>query len=650
MIKNILSSVPLVLAVLYLSCTSASKRWIIESPDKSHQMAVFFKDGQLYYNIFLKTAKKKVQILDDSPLGIHRQDQSFVTPLVFMGKEGPDKVEENYTLVHGKQTGIKSVSNLTTLMFANSSGMRLELIVRAFNDGIAFRYRFPDEDSTLYTVTGEETGFRIPPAAAGFMQPHDNPSKWTPAYETYYEKNVHAGTASPMEAGWSFPVLFELENRNWVLITEALLDGRYCATRLAQQVDNNVYKIRFPDPGEGEGVGRVEPKSPLPWATPWRVILFGESLASIVQSTIVTDLSPDCTLDDVSWILPGRVSWSWWSEQDSPKNFKRLKDFIDLAAEMDWEYSLIDANWDEMGGPKIRQLVSYGTQKNVGILLWYNSGGAHNIVTEKPRDRMHERSIRRREFEYLQKLGVKGVKVDFFQSDKQDRIRQYIGILEDAADYQLLVNFHGCTLPRGWSRTYPNLMSMEAVRGAECYIFDEKYPASAPWHNTILPFTRNVVGPMDYTPVTFSDNAYPHLTSYAHELALSVVFQSGWQHMADKAESYQALPAAPKQFLKNVPVVWEKTRFVDGYPGKYAVLARRHGETWYIAGINGEKSGQEIELDLAFLGDARYRGVVIADGDDAGRFSTADITITPAEKVPVTMGPFGGFVMRLVRI
>ncbi|MBN1995933.1 glycoside hydrolase family 97 protein [candidate division KSB1 bacterium] len=634
---------------LYLGCMSGTSNWLITSPDKIHQMSVFLQDGRLYYDVILKTASGKVRVVEKSPLGIQRDDQSFVEPLVFMGKTGPDVIEEKYSLSHGKKTECAASSFQTTLLFANQAGTRFEFIVRAFNDGIAFRYRFPDEDSTLYTITGEETGFKIPAGAVGFMQPHDNPSMWTPAYETFYQKDIPVGTASSIEAGWSFPVLFELENSCWVLMTEALMDGGYCGTRLEQQVNDNIYKIRFPDKGEGESVGKVEPTFTLPWATPWRVVLFGESPASIVESTAITDLNPDCALEDVSWIKPGRVSWSWWSEQDSPKNFKRLKDFIDLAADMGWEYSLIDANWDEMGESKLRQLADYGKQKNVGILLWYNSGGAHNIVTEKPRDRMHERGIRRREFKYLQKLGISGVKVDFFQSDKQDRIQQYIDILRDAADYHLLVNFHGCTLPRGWSRTYPNLMSMEAVRGAECYIFDGSYPETAPWYNTILPFTRNVVGPMDYTPVTFSNNRYPHLTSSAHELALSVVFQSGWLHMADRVEAYQALPEEPKQFLKDVPVVWNETRFIDGYPGKFVVIARRFSSIWYIAGINGEMAEKELELNLSLLGNAEFSGVYITDGQEKNSFISQKIVVLPGENKTVKIKPLGGFVIRLTK-
>jgi hypothetical protein len=314
---------------------------------------------------------------------------------------------------------------------------------------------------------------------------------------------------------------------------------------------------------------------------------------------------------------------------------------------MGWEYVLVDANWTIMDNGTIHDVLRHAKEKNVGVLLWYNSGGPHNVVTEKPRDCFTYREVRRFEFDMLRKWGVKGVKVDFFQSDKQNVIDLYHGIMRDAADYQIMVNFHGCTLPRGWSRTWPHLMSMEAVRGEECYIFDPKFPEQAPVQNTITPFTRNVVGPMDYTPVGFSDNKYPHKTTSAHELALSVIFESGWVHFADKAEAYLGLPAAPKEFLKQLPVAWDDTRFAAGYPGKHLVLARRKGDTWFLAGINGQKSGLSAKVRLGnWLGVGRYAGTLIEDGASAREFGIAERTFAAGE-FGVNMSPYGGFVATL---
>jgi alpha-glucosidase len=300
-----------------------------------------------------------------------------------------------------------------------------------------------------------------------------------------------------------------------------------------------------------------------------------------------------------------------------------------------------------MTGGNVEELIKYANSKNIGILMWYNSGGPHNNVTERPRDIMSNPEKRKAEFKKLAEWGVKGVKVDFFQSDKPQIIKQYLDILKDAADNKIMVNFHGCTMPRGWNRTWPNLVSMEAVRGAESYGFDGEYTEKAVWHNTILPFTRNVIGSMDYTPVTFSNQKYPHKTSFGHELALSVVYESGILHLADNCESYRALPEAPKNFLKNVPVVWDSTLLLAGYPGKDCVMARKSGDAWYIGGINGTSEKLSWEIDLARLKGQDFSASVITDGATDKEFLSSETAIKAGEKLKVEVLPFGGFVAKL---
>ena len=349
-----------------------------------------------------------------------------------------------------------------------------------------------------------------------------------------------------------------------------------------------------------------------------------------------------CAVKDTSWIKPGRASWSWLSDHDSPQDCTKLKTFVDLAAEMGWEYSLVDANWNIMKNGTIHDLIAYARSKGVGLLLWYNSGGPHNSVTEQPRGTMDIRDVRRFEFERLKQWGIKGVKIDFFQSDKQNIMQLYLDILKDAADYQLMVYFHGCTLPRGWSRTYPNLMTMEAVRGAECYSFDQAYPKQAPMHNVIQAFTRNVVGPMDYTPVMFADNTYPHITTYGHELALSVVFESGLLHFADAVKPYLDLPEGPKTFLKRVPAAWDETRFIAGEPGRFVILARRKGNDWYIGGINGRDIAEQVNVPLAFLGQGRYTMTLIRDGKTPRSFDTQSRVVGAGDSVTMDLGSYAG--------
>jgi alpha-glucosidase len=622
--------------------------WRIASPDEQAVVKLRLVPAGSGPALSYEVAYAGRRVLGDSPLGISRSDQTFVGGLELL-ETGPAKtIDETYTMVTGKRRLCRNHAREQILVFQNSASAKLELILRVYDDGVAFRYRFPEQDDGRYVVTGESTGFRLPADGKMWAHPYDRPSKYTPAYETYYVNGVAVGTASSSASGWAFPVLFCTADRSrWGLVTEAGLDESYCGCRLTSEPTEGVYRIRFPDAGEGNGTGAVEPSWALPWATPWRVIILGDSPGDIVESTLVTDVSPPAVVRDTSWIKPGRASWSWLFDHDSPQDCTKLKAWVDLAAQMGWEYSLVDANWTIMKNGTIHDLLAYARSKGVGLLFWYNSGGPHNSVTEKPRGLMADREVRGAELQLLKKWGVKGVKVDFFQSDKQNIIQLYQEILQDAADAQIMVNFHGCTLPRGWSRTYPNLMSMEAVRGEECYSFDRQFTTEAPVHNVILPFTRNAVGPMDYTPVMFQDNVYKHLTTYSHELALPVVFESGWLHFAGGVREYLDLPEAPKRFLQRVPVVWDETRFLAGEPGQFVVLARRHGGQWYLGGLNGENAGRDIDVPLSFVGDERCTMTLVADGQDPRSFDHETDAVTGQDHVEVRLLPYGGFVALL---
>ncbi len=623
----------------------AQASWKVVSPNSQVAMTVRLAGANDKRQLSYEVEYGGKAVLVPSPLGITRRDQAFVEDLRLVEAGAMRTIDETYTMLTGKRRVCRDYANEQTLVFQNAGGAKVELIVRAYNDGMAFRYRFPESSGEKHVVTSESTGFRLPQDGKMWVHPYDRPSKYTPAYETYYVNGVAAGTASPTEFRWAFPLLFCSGDRGrWALLTEAGLDGSYCGCHLTQKATEGAYRIQFPNEAEGNHVGWVAPSWTLPWATPWRVIIVGDSAGDIVESTLVTDVSPASVIKDTNWIKPGRASWSWLFDHDSPQDCAKLKSWVDLAAAMGWEYSLVDANWTQMKNGTIHDLLADANRKGVGLLFWYNSGGPHNSVSEKPRGLMDDRDIRREEFQLLKKWGAKGVKVDFFQSDKQNIIQLYLDILQDAAAAQIMVNFHGCTLPRGWSRTYPHLMSMESVRGEECYSFDRQFTTEAPLHNVILPFTRNVVGPMDYTPVMFADNVYKHLTTYSHELALPIIFESGWLHFADGVKQYLDLPEAPKEFLKHVPVVWDETRFLAGEPGQYLVLARRSGNQWYLGGINGENAGRDIDVPLAFLGRSRCTMTLISDSKDARNFRHETEAVTSADHVEVRVLPYGGFV------
>jgi alpha-glucosidase len=641
-----------------VSMVTAQNAWEVSSPQGNLTMSVNLVDRggtadylpgvRLYYSVQCKVGDKSVAVLNDSPLGMVRDDQAFVEGLAFVSASKIQKVEQSYALPHGKKSQYSNACNEQTIVFQNGRSAKMELIVRVFDNGAAFRYRFPEKDAAVHKLTQEATGYAIPKDARCWMMPSDAPTQYAPAYEVYYESDIAVGTLCPKEFGWAFPALFSVEGgKCWALLAEADMDRNYFGARLESKAPKGVYRIRMPEAEEGMGVGSIQPSSALPWQTPWRVVIAGE-LSTVVESTLITDLARPTEVKDISWVKPGRVSWSWWSDQDSPQNCTSLKKFVDLAAEMGWEYTLVDANWTIMKNGTIHDLMQYAADKKVGVLLWYNSGGPHNRVTEMPRGMMDMPSVRRFEFERLKKWGVKGVKVDFFQSDKQESMALYQGILADAADFQIMVNFHGCTIPRGWSRTWPNLVSMEGVRGEECYIFDPAYPDKAPSYNTILAFTRNVIGPMDYTPVGFSNNRYPHKTSNTHELALSVVFESGWLHFTDSVESYRAQPEFVKTFMKAVPTAWDDTRLIDGMPGSHAVLARRKGDGWFVAGINGLDKPRTVTLDPAVLGKGSWKLDLITDGDNPKSLAHSDPrALASGDKVTIPLGVYGGFVARL---
>jgi len=637
------------LSAVFLPFLSYGQSWTVVSPEGNVRAVIKYDDKSesvsLAYYIEILSGGSWNRIINESPLGIKLDDREFVKSLIFVSATEQKDFADSYELPRGKKKYRTIKWRELTVSFKNPNQNQINLTFRVFKDGVAFRYIIPDNDNKPHRLDYELTGFAIPQNARLWMHPNDKVTMYSPAYETYYENGVPVTATSPTGNGWAFPVLFNVNGLFWGLITEASVQPDFCGCRLSDSATNNVFYIRVPDPAEGNHTGDIHPVSTLPWTMPWRVIILGDGLAPIVESTLVEDLNPPSIIKNTDWIKPGRAAWSWWSDPMSPQDAGKQMKFIDFAAEMGWEYILVDANWTIMDNGNIHDVIRYAKKKGVGVWLWYNSGGPHNLVTEKPRDCLTYQNVRRYEFELLKKWGVKGVKVDFFQSDKQNVIGLYHDILKDAADFNIMVNFHGCTLPRGWSRTYPHLLSMEAVKGEECYMFDEKFPDLAPVQNTITPFTRNVVGPMDYTPVGFSFQKFRRKTTYCHELALTVLFECGIIHFADKPEAYMNLPKPVKDFLKIVPAAWDDTKFVDGYPGKYVVLARKGGNRWFVAGINGTTEKIEKTLDLkSITGGKNLKCRLIQDNNQGNGFSTENIKDISTGKLSVTMLPYGGFV------
>ncbi len=634
--------------VLFAGCRTASEKPSVDtqlySPDERIRVSVNLPaDDSLTYRVDYRMDTGYVPIIEPSRLGLVRSDGDFSEQLGALTPSETTSGTESYTLTTGKQREHHASYREKTYTVETSDGRTMTVRFRVFNDGLGFRYEFGEgpEDSLL--VQDELTTFNLPTEGEKWLQPYDSVWLYAPAYEQFYEDELPIGTPAPdNKNGWSFPALFHTRNV-WILLSESGLDGSYVGMHLNDQPADGQYQVRFPEFNEARDTMHTRPKITLPWSSPWRVIHLAGQLGDIVTSDLVHHLARPSVLTDASWVKPGKASWSWWYYSDSPLDYHQLTPYVDLAAEMGWKYSLVDANWNRMKNGDLEQLVRYADEKGVKLLVWYNSGGPNNEVTEEPRDRMHRADVRRKEFRRLQELGVAGLKIDFFQSDKQPIIQWYIDILEDAVEFELLVNFHGCTLPRGWSRTYPHLMTMEAVFGAEAYKFSDRYPSYAPTHNTILPFTRNVVGPMDFTPVTLSDKEYPALTTVAHELALPVVFESGLLHLADRPEAYRALRPEAIDYLTQVPVAWDETRLIDGYPGDYVIIARRAGEEWYLAGIQAGDTAQSYEVKLDFLPEGSFALSLLTD-DTETNLAYQEKTVTPQQSVSLELLPYGGAV------
>lgn len=632
-------------ALILLSCVEkVDQHLTIISPDQNLVVTVDTK--KLVYSV----AYRNEPVLSESKLGLVRDDEDFSTNLTVKKASRPQVVKDNYTMLTAKKANISYTATERIIETKTSSGKKMNIIFRVSDDGVAFRYEFPETSSEVRKIISEETSFRFFEGTKAWLQPkaeaqtgfeHTNPS-----YEAHYMMEIDAGTPSPTQNGWVYPALFRYDN-TWMLITEAALGRNYCGTALQQHAPDREYKINFPQAPEVFTNGALNPESTLPWKTPWRIMVIGD-LKTIVESTLGTDLALPAVKMDADFIKPGKSSWSWILKKDDSTVFKVQKKYIDFAADMNWQYCLIDAMWDKLiGYDSVRILAEYAKSKNVGLLLWYNSAGDWNTVKFTPKDKLLTHEDRMKEFGRLREMGIKGIKVDFFSGDGQSMINYYQDILEDAAANHLLVNFHGATLPRGLHRTYPNLMTVEAVFGYEMITFGQGSANKAPEHSVMSALVRNAFDPMDFTPMNlYKIPRIQRTTTAAFELATSVIFLSGIQHYAESPEGIAHVPENVKNFLRALPDYWEDVRFIDGYPGKLFVVARKSGESWYVAGINGENVEKTLTLDLSFL--KNKTGQLIAngsnDGGDEPSFTETTVNLPSSGELEIELKGNDGFV------
>lgn len=589
-------------------------------------------------------------VMKSNRLGLLREDADFSKNLQLISTGAIEKVEDHYSLLYGKKIRCDYAGNKRVFHFKNATGEKLDIIFQVSDDGVSFRYYFPGKSRDIKRITNELTCFSFNDSTQTWIQPiAPAKSGWNasnPSFEEYY---LHCGiTDIPNhEPGWTLPVLL-LFGKYWISLTETAPDRNYCGCRLMHDSLSSKLKIGFPQKAEVIHGGALKPEAMLPWFSPWRIMTISDNLGTLVESTLGTDLAKPSVLPDLSFIKPGRSSWSWVLLKDYSTIFSVQKRFIDYASEMGWEYCLVDADWDrKIGYEKLGELCAYAKSKNVGITAWYNSAGDWNTTPYTPRDKMLTKELRNTEFTKLKKIGVKGVKVDFFGGEGQSVMSYYQDILEDAGRFSLMVDFHGSTYPRGWQRTFPNLISMEGIRGFEFVTFEQANADKEANHCTVIPFTRNLFDPMDFTPVCFSE--VPNIqrkTTNSFELALSVLFLSGIQHFAEIPEGLVNVPPDVRDILKNIPASWDETKFIDGYPGKYVVIARRKNNLWYIAGINGETREKSLELNLLFIRNAT-KCQMIASGETNRSFKIEKNNIDTSIPLKVNFNPNDGFLLTI---
>lgn len=592
----------------------------LSGPLAAQSVSVNGPDGKLQLTVSCPSANGEVsyavtyngkQMLESSPLGMETNVGDFYRGLQ-LKEHKVTALDTVYEQSRIKASRIHYWANELLCSFVNGEGKNVQITFRVSNNDVAFRYTLPREQGKgSVTVNSERTGFRFPSQTTTFLCPQSDAmigwKRTKPSYEEEYKADAPMNERSGYGHGYTFPCLFKVGDDGWVLLSETGVDSRYCGSRLSDW-DNGVYRIAFPMPEENNGNGTVSPAFSLPGSTPWRTVTVGETLKPIVETTVPWDVVEPryTTTHDYK---PGRGTWSWILWQDGSINYDDQVRYVDLAAAMGYEYVLIDNWWDNnIGRDRMEQFIKYARSKGVEVFLWYSSSGYWNDIEQSPVNRMDNSIARKQEMRWLQSLGVKGIKVDFFGGDKQETLRLYEEILSDADDHGLMVIFHGCTLPRGWERMYPNYVGSEAVLASENLVFSQHFCDNEAFNATLHPFIRNAVGCMEFGGVFLNkrlnrsnDGGTIRRTTDIFQLATAVLFQNPIQNFALAPNNLTDAPQICLDFMKQVPTTWDETRFIDGYPGRYIVLARRHGNTWYIAAVNATAEPLKLKLDLPVL-------------------------------------------------
>ena len=641
-------------AFLLLFALGMSSAWAqqatVSGPDNLLKVDVSVNEGIPFYSV---TYKGKT-MLEDSPLGFVSNVGDFSKGMAYTGQK-TRSIEESYTMDRIKRSKVDYRANELTVTLQNADKKPIDITFRVSNNDVAFRYEIPRYgDTGSIVIQQEATGFDFPSYTTTFLCPQSDPmigwKRTKPSYEEEYTPDAPLTQRSQYGRGFTFPGLFRIGNDGWVLVSETGVDSRYCASHLSDADTEGRFTIAFPMPEENNGNGTVAPGLALPGVTPWRTVTVGDNLKPIVETTVPWDVvEPRFTSEhDYQY---GKGTWSWIVWQDASINYEDQVRFIDLASAMGFQYVLIDCAWDvNIGYEKMEELVAYAHSKHVDVFLWYSSSGYWNDIVQSPTNQMDNPIVRKKAMKWLKKIGVKGIKADFFGGDKQETMRLYEAILSDADDYGLMVIFHGCTLPRGWERMYPNYVGSEAVLASENLVFQQHFDDMEAFNACLHPFIRNTVGCMEFGG-TFLNKRYNRTndggsvrkTTDIFQLATAVLFQNPIQNFAITPNNLTDAPQLALDFLREVPTTWDETIFLDGYPGKYVVLARRHADRWYIAGINAGKEPLKLELNLPMCRKGDKISYYSDTKDRAPQ--QEDMEIKRPEKVKVTLQPEGGIIL-----
>ena len=622
----------------------------LKSPDGRLAVSVSAENGIPTYSV----TYDGVVFLEPSALGLKTNIGDFTRQMVLEERSSVSPIDESYQLATVKESHIRYQANAQTFTFFQNGKKIYDVVFQVSDNDIAFKYRMYPQGATLCCVVEEEaTGFVLPQGSTSFLCPQVEPmggfARTYPSYETPYTVDEPVGK-NGWGQGYTFPCLFRNGDKGWVLISETGVSSDYCASRLLGK-EGGHYAIGYPDQREFNGNGTAAPGIALPGETPWRTITLGTTLAPIVETTVAFDVVKPLYEPSQTYQY-GAGTWSWIIGGDASMNYDEQKRYIDFSAAMGYQSVLVDALWDtQVGRDKIAELACYAAGKGVALYLWYNSNGYWNDAPQSPRGIMHNTISRRKEMKWMKSIGIRGIKVDFIGSDKQLGMKFYEDVLADANDYGLLVIFHGCTLPRGWERMYPNFVACEAVLASENMNFSQKSCDAEAFNACLHPFIRNTVGSMDFGGSTL--NHYYNLkneprgshrvTSDVFALATAVLFQSPVQHFAMAPNNLTDAPQWAVEFMKQVPTTWDEVKFIDGYPGRYVILARRHADKWYVAAVNAQAETLKVKVKLPMLAPDREVSLYSDDKNLEGGVKT--VRINKKQEVQLVIPNNGGAVI-----